>query len=357
MKVLIDGHMIGFNEGGNERYTKNLFLSLIKNKKKNINLLIGEQEENLQGKEVIVRRDAASNIYRLFYLIPKLVKTHGIDIVHSNYIPPFYKNAKFVVTVHDVSFKYFPQYFSLRERLIFNYLFPYSLKLADAIIVPSEFSKKEFLKFYPQCKDKLFVVMYAAEEVFHHIPKKQAQKSINERLKLENPFLLAINGKNPRKNMNRIIEAYLRVQKKFPELKLVIVGGNFNIDKKNVNIKGIIILENIKDEELNALYNTTNMFIYYSVYEGFGLPVLEALKCKALVICSDIEVHREITKNNIIYANPFNERDLARKIELLLKNKSYAEKIRRNSIGINKIYSWEKTAKETLRIYELLGQK
>ena len=349
--------MIGSNEGGNERYTKNLFFSLIKNEKENISLLVGEPGKSLQGKDVFVRKGADNNVYRLFYLIPRLVRTYGIDIIHSNYIAPFYKNAKLVVTVHDFCFKYFPQYFSLRERLIFNYLLPYSLILSDSIIVPSEFTKKELAKFYPQHIKKINVVYEAAEDVFNLISKNKTKKMITKTFKLNNPFLLALNGKNSKKNINRIIEAYIIVQEKFPELKLVIVGGNFNINKKYMNIKGIIILDNIKDKELNLLYNATSVFIYFSVYEGFGLPILEALKCKALVICSDIEVHREITKNTVIYVDPFNEKDLATKIELLLKDRSYAEKIRTKSFAINKIYSWEKTAKETLKIYEFLDKK
>lgn len=357
MRVLIDGHMIGSNEGGNERYTKNLFLSLIKNEKENISILVGEKGRGIKRKQVIVRRSASNNIFRLLYLIPSLVNPQKIDVVHSNYISPFYKNSKFVITVHDFCFKYYPQYFSLRERIIFNFLLPYSLKFSDSIIVPSEFTKKELLKFYPQYRGKAFVIYEAAEDIFHYIPKKKAEEIIAKTFKLKSPFLLALNGKNPKKNINRIIEAYLRVQKQFPELKLVIVGNKFNIEKKYMNNKGIIILGKIKDAKLNVLYNAAEIFIYYSVYEGFGLPVLEALKCKALVVCSDIEVLREIAKNNVVYENPFNERDLAKKIATLLKNKDYAEKIRRKSTGVNKIYSWENTARETLKIYKLLDKK
>ena len=355
MKVLIDGHMIGSNEGGNERYTKNLFLFLVKNVKKNISVIVGKQGEGFKGKGVIINETADNNIFRLIFLIPRIVKNEGIDIVHSNYISPFYKNAKFVVTVHDFCFKYFPKYFSLRERLIFRYLLPYSLKLSDYIIVPSEFTKEELLRFYPQYAKKTAVIYEAAEDIFHYISREKADKEVEKSFKLNSSFLLAINGRNPKKNINMIIKAYIKIQKLFPGLKLVIVGGEFNIDRKYFGNKGIILLKNINDEQLNFLYNAATIFIYFSVYEGFGLPILEALRCKTLVICSDIDVHREIAKDFVTFANPYKAGDLAEKIELLLKDKAYAEKMRRNSSKINKLYSWSKTAKETFKVYTFLG--
>ena len=349
--------MIGSNEGGNERYTKNLFLSLAKNRKERIYLLVGKLGKKMPEKKIIFRKDADRNLFRLFYLLPWLIKVNKVDILHSNYISPFFKNAQYVITLHDMSFKYFPEYFSFRERLIFRYLLPYSLWLSDAVIVPSEFTKKEFLKFYPKYSKKTSVVNYAAEGIFRKIPRKLAQASRNTLLESEKPFLLAINSKNPRKNINRIIQAYLLIQKKFPGLELVIVGGNFNIDRKYLDNQKIKVLKNVNDDELNSLYNAASIFIYFSVYEGFGLPILEALKCKTLVICSDIEVHREIAKDFVTFANPYKAEDLAGKIELLLKNKAYAEKMRINSSKINKLYSWSKTAKETFKVYTFLDKK
>lgn len=357
MKVLIDGHMIGSNEGGNERYTKNLFISLSKlvNKDFEAKLLVDRKYFGKSGivkeKNIIVE-NIRSNAYRLLFLIPGIVKNWNIDAVHSNYIAPFYKNAKFVITVHDLSFKYFPQYFSFRERLIFKCLLPYSLKLADAIVVPSNFSKKELLKFYPQYREKLYVVYEAADEVFYPIHKNLAEKTIKKKFNLKPGYLLAINGKSPRKNINTIIEAYIKSQKIFPALKLIIVGGDFNIEKKYLNLEGITILGNVRDNQLSALYNMASIFIYYSAYEGFGLPILEALKCGVPVICSDIEIHREIARESVVYTDPYNENDLSKKIELLLTDNTLSKKLIRSGKKLNKIYTWDKTAKETKNVYD-----
>lgn len=356
MKVLIDGHMIGSNEGGNERYTKNLFLALSKLREKNfeVKLLVDKNKVDkttITFKNNIILKYIINNIQRLLFLIPKIVSNKKIDIVHSNYICPFYKNAKFVVTVHDLSFKYFPQFFSIRERLIFKLLLPYSLNLSDAIIVPSEFTKKELLRFYPKYSKKVGVIYEGVDSIFRKISKDTASKIIRQRFKPKNDFLLTINSKNPKKNINKVIEAYLKLKDKFPNLELVIVGGSKNIKKQYVNSSSIRILSHVSDLELNALYNLAKIFIYFSIYEGFGLPLIEALKCRTKVIASDIDVHREIAKDYVVYANPFSAEDLTKKIELVLKSN------RRTQKGISNLYSWEKAAKQSLNLYQELYKK
>lgn len=352
MRILIDGHMIGSGEGGNERYIKNLFLSLSRRKEIDVTLLIAKQEKFLKGNKTIIRAGALNNLYRLLYLIPSIVKNNNVGIVHSSYIMPFYKNAKFVSTVHDISFKYYPQYFSFRERLIFRFLLPYSLKLADVIIVPTEFSKKELLKFYPQYRNKIAKVSYGSDSVFKRLPKEKIDRLLDNRFKIKDPFIFAINGKNPRKNINTIIKAFLIVQEKNQELRLVIVGGNFNIEKEYLSNKGIMYLNKVSDEELNFLYNGARIFVYLSFYEGFGLPIVEALSCGTHVICSDTEVHREVAKSRVKYVKPWDEKKLARKMERLLKSKSKVRKVTRNEE-----FSWEKTAWETARVYKKLWEK
>ncbi len=344
MKVLIDGHMIGENEGGNERYTRNLFhhLSLLKN---------GSFKPILLDKERFTER-IKHNIYRLVFNIPYIVKSQKIDIVHSNYVSPFIKNCKQVIMVHDLSFKIYPAFYNLKDKLIFNCLLPYSLRLADAIIVPSKYVEKEFAKQYPKYVDKLYVIPEGVDDNFYPIVKKTIRMSVNKVFKISRPFLLTINSKNAKKNINRVIKAFILLQKKFSKLKLVIVGGDFNISHQYKNLQNLRILNYVTDEQLNLLYNSATIFIYYSLYEGFGLPIIEALRCGALVVASDIEVHREISKDLLTYADPLNPKDLADKILFLLTHKNKAEKKRRKGLAVNGLYNWHKTARLTYEVYK-----
>lgn len=342
--------MIGNNEGGNERYTKNLATHLVKHEKGKTNnfvLIDHSYFKNIPGK---INRD----LYRLFYFIPNLVNKLHLDVVHSNYIAPFYKNCKSVITVHDFSFKYYPKFYSLKEKVIFNILLPYSLYQADAIIVPSQFTKKEAIKFYPQYQNKIYVTYEAADDRFFTIGKKTAEKLLYRKYNFLKNFLLTINSSNPKKNINAVIEAFLSLKEKSSGLKLVIVGGDFNIKGPYKNRDDLVILNYIKDDYLNLLYNTCRIFIYYSLYEGFGLPILEAIKCGAAVIASDIKVHREITRNKIIYADLDNSQDLRNKITILLKDQNKTNNIKEESAKVDKLYSWDNTAKQTQEIYKLL---
>lgn len=333
MNILIDGHMLGKGEGGNERYIKNLIFELRKIKSLHLNVF--------KNNSFPVFQDAV----RILYSLPQLAKLNKSDLIHSTYIAPLVKLTKSVVTVHDFSFKRFPEFYSMSERCIFDYLLPISLSQADAIIVPSEFSKKEAIKFYPQYKEKIFVTEEAADSIFGVVDKEKARKYLYKKFKINGPFLLALNSKNPKKNIDRLIDGYRKVQKDFSQLELVIIGEKHNVP-------GGRVLEMVSDKELNYFYNACEIFIYYSVYEGFGLPILEALKCQALVLPSDIEAHREITKNKLMYADPFDPEDLAAKTKLLLKQKKIAQKLKETGNKIADLYSWKKTAEKTVKAYQ-----
>lgn len=334
MKILLDGHMIGTKEGGNERYIKNLYESLARINKQ-IELYISNE----------------NNFKRLAVSIPKTVKNKHIDIVHSTYNPPFIKNTKFVVTLHDLSFKRFPQFYNFRERFMFQYLLPFSLSQADAIIVPSQFSKKEAQHFFPAYSNKIFVTYEAADPLFHHKDRTISQKKIKDKYHIFNPFLLTLNSKNPKKNIQLIIDAFNEYTKTNRDIELVIIGGSHNINEETLYNK-IHIFDFIEDTDLNDFYNSCEIFIYFSLYEGFGLPILEAIQCHAPVIASDIEVHREITQNKIVYADPNNSNALTEKIEKILMNNSYKNQLIKKSQTIIDHYSWDKTARETYQVYK-----
>lgn len=340
MNVLIDAHMLGLGEGGNERYIKNLFNSL--------------QNLSFHNKITAYKSSHQSNLYRLLLGIPAEVFNRDYQIVHSTYNTPFIKNAQFVVTLHDLSFKRFPSFYSPRDLLMFNTLLPFSLSRADAIIVPSRFTHKEAAHFYPQYTHKITTIGEAADPVFQNIASLRAKKFLSKQYDINSPYILALNSRNPKKNIQRIIDSFHAVKKVFPKLKLVIVGGNHHIDTKE--LAGIHILHSVSDQQLNYLYSGAEIFVYYSHYEGFGLPILEALAAGTAVIASDIPVHREITGNKMAYADPYNSQDLANAINMLLKNCGIREAYIHKTQSILTQFSWEKTARETLRVYKSLLQ-
>jgi glycosyltransferase involved in cell wall biosynthesis len=353
MKILVDGHMIGTKEGGNERYTWNLFKNLINLSSAKFKPYLLTNPKFDKDIKNTVKLENKNNLYRLLYDIPKKINQKKFDLIHSNYVSPLIKNSKIVVTLHDLSFKKYPQFYNLKDKLIFKVLLPYSLKLADAVIVPSQFSRSQSLKYYPFLKNKVFVTYEAADDCFYKINKQKARK----KLKINSPFILTLNANNPKKNINRVIQAFNQLNKRVPEYRLIVVGPKNNIDQKNRNDPKIKFINHVSDSILNLLYNACRIFVYYSLYEGFGLPLLEALKANSIVIASDIPVHREVTKNKIVYADPQNPKNLFQKLYKLINNNEKAEQIRKKSYQLNKEYSWEKTAEQTVKVYQWVMKK
>lgn len=351
--------MLGTNEGGNERYIKNLAFQLIHDKLANVKILVSDcfhlapkDRENYGIDEKMLIRHKNNNLYRIFYLLPRLAKQYKIDIIHSTYIAPFFlpKNCMQVLTVHDMSYKRYPNFYSLRDKILFNCFLPISMKKSDAIIVPSFFSKKELLTFFPQYRGKVHVTYEAPDNNIKRVPIGKAHKIIKAKWRISHPFLLTMNSANPKKNIERIISSFNLVNKDFNDLRLVVVGARHNIGKQ-IDTKNVNFIKNVADEDLSILYSTCKMFIYFSLYEGFGLPVLESMKCKSPTIVSSIPVHREITKKSIVFADPNSFKDLSSKILGLLKNKSLQKKIINNGYDVAKSYTWKKTAQKTIEAY------
>jgi glycosyltransferase involved in cell wall biosynthesis len=256
--------------------------------------------------------------------------------------------------VHDLSFKRFPEFYSLRERFIFNCLLPYSIAKADAVIVPSNFTKNELIKYYPTHKniEKVFVIENGIDKAFTKINKKRAGGEIFKKYKIKTPYILTINSRNPKKNIDGVIKGFNLFSIKNPKYNLIIVNGRHNIKEKD--LKRIMILNHVSDEDLKNLYNGCELFIYYSKYEGFGMPIVEALQCVAPVIASDIPPHREITDDKIIYVKPSDFIDLSSKMDFLIKNRQYQEQMVKKTKKTISRFTWENNAKKTIDLYKLI---
>lgn len=325
MKVLIDGHMIGQNEGGNERYTKNLayFLSELLN----VGILLSRKLKT--PPTLTPHMVPHNNLLRLF-LIPFLIWFFDYDVYHANYFLPFWKppHTKYVITVHDLFFLRQPKLYSLRDRMVFRLLLPHSLRLCDAIIVPSMFIKKEFAKLYPSYLNKVHVTYEGVDPVFHHLKNRKKGKP---------PFFLTIASKNSRKNIDMVCSVFLNAGMKNTYLYIV---GSLPPGMKYISERSIRFLGYVSDQKLNKLYNEAEALLYLSSYEGFGLPVIEALACGTPVIASNIPCLREIGGTHIQYVKP-------RKLVSILLNHH------KQSI-VKMSYTWKDSAKKTLAVYRSL---
>lgn len=250
------------------------------------------------------------------------------------------------MTIHDLSFLENPSWFSRAYYWWYKIMTPLAVKTSKRLITVSEFSKREILRFYTFLKAEDIKVIYGAvdNETFHLQTQGETD---NEH------FALAVSSLDPRKNFNNLIEAFKHIK----GCQLKIVGSRNRVftddSQSNPSTEHIKYIGRVSDEKLTALYNKASLFIFPSVYEGFGLPPLEAMACGCTVLASDIPVIREICGNAALYFDPYNVDDIIRAItQYLCESDVIKETIHKKGLANISRFSWEKSALAVMNIVE-----
>ena len=221
----------------------------------------------------------------------------GFLINFCNCAPLLKRNQ--TVTLHDAAASAMPQALSWKFRVWYNFMFTWLGKSLNTIFTVSEFSKKELNKYYGILMDKIHVTYNGID----HIKRIKADESIISREGLNNKnYVLAVSSLNPYKNFPLILD----VARYMPDIEFIIVGGSNAKVFKNVGLNVPLnarFIGYISDEELMALYHHASVFVYPSLYEGFGIPPLEAMMCGCQVVVSNIEVFREIYGDSVEYCD------------------------------------------------------
>lgn len=352
--------MLGTQEGGNETYVQGLLqgfetltdqqisITAVYNKQYKPRILSGMIKQN-------VTLRSASNLQRLFMELPRLGRSYASKLLHVSYNAPPLSRLPFVVSVHDVSFRHYPEYFSPRTRLLLSTLLPYSMRRAKHIITLSEASKRDIIQFYPYTYDKLSVIPLAAGL----IASTQPDPVVAARYTDKRGFILAVGTVQPRKNIARLIHAYVELRNQnVTEARLIIVGRSAwqhstiqQIALSSRYADDIIFTGYLADAEVASLYQACKVFVYPSLYEGFGLPVLEAMQLGAPVITSNISSLPEVAGDAAILIDPYSVLDIRTGLQEVLTNDIVREDLRRRGKQRAARFSWERTAHETLTVY------
>lgn len=270
------------------------------------------------------------------------------------HLSPIYCPPKTIITIHDVAFKKFPVVYSKKELFLQKIGLFLAIKKSWRIIAPSEFTKNEIKKYYPKiCEDNIFVVPHGYDqETFC-----QANKSDQPGLA---PGLVSIGRLEHKKNIVNLIKAFniIKSRGQRPSLKLTLIGGpGFGYQE----IKQEIARSNYKndilelgwqtDKQIAGYLRAAECFVFPSLYEGFGLPLLEAMACACPIAASRIEVFKEIGQDAILYFNPFDPVDMARSIERVVVDKNLQQELRQKGLAIVKNYSWAKAACRTAELF------
>lgn len=296
-------------------------------------------------------------LWSQFFLPLKLVFNKNIDVFFSpaHYSPRFLK-IPLVVTIHDLSYLYYPHDFLKKDLYKLKNWTKNSLERAKKIIAVSKTTKKDIINHYHIPEYKIEVIYNGYEKKISPLTSKDKEKTKKWGL-IPRKYLLYVGTIQPRKNLSLLIESFSVFSKKFPDFKLAIVGKKgwlyntiFN-QVKNLNLeKKIIFTEYINDQTLAVFYKNAFCFVFPSLYEGFGLPVLESMSFNCPVISSFSSSLPEIGSDACLYFDPKNTNDLVEKLLLLKENYNLRKELIDKGKKRIKEFSWEKCAKETLEV-------
>jgi glycosyltransferase involved in cell wall biosynthesis len=300
----------------------------------------------------------SSRVSRLSRDLARLGDEWRADVLHASYVAPYRTRCPVVVSVHDVSFRRFPEFFSWRDRLLFSTLFRSSVHRAAAILTLSSHARDEIKRFYPNLRAPIHVVPAAPNQAFRPLDA-DAAVAVVSRLGIRTPFLLAVGTVQPRKNLARLIEAFGDVRRRHPDVSLVIVGPS---GFRAASLEEAIVTRGLRDavrlvgyvsaDDLTALYNRAVALVYPSVYEGFGLPVVEAMACGRPVIAANTSSLPEVAGNAALLVDPFDVSALASAMERLLTDPGHADELGARGLGRAAEFSWHRTAVAALAAFE-----
>lgn len=292
---------------------------------------------------------------------PSYVRRRGIELFHgTNYDIPLRQRCPTVLTVHDLSLLTHPETHEKRRVRRARRRLRLMAKASTVIITPTDFVKNEVHSLLGLPSEKIFAVPEAFRECFHPQPFATTE-SVRRRFGIEGDFLLTVGTIEPRKNIGTLVRSFANVMRGDPnrKLQLVVAGGEgwltsdfFKQVKKSGVADRIVFAGYLYDDDLRALYSSCLIFVYPSIYEGFGLPPLEAMACGAPVVLSRIPTLRETTQDSVVYFDPASEDELARVIEELIANDELRESVAEAGRKQASKFSWEQTARMTLDVYD-----
>lgn len=368
MNISIDSRGINLYKGtGIGTYTENLVSELLKIDEENNYTLFwtGKDYESFKkdNSKIVFASKKHGTFYENYYF-PNYIETNNITLHHipQNGIGLSENYTKdCIVTIHDLIPYIMPQTVgkSYLERFIRD--MPRIIKQAKGILTVSEYSKKDILKFFNYFpEERIFVTPLAANSNFKPIDKKICDDYVNSNFNVQKPYILYIGGFSTRKNVKELILAFNKVNKDLKTPHVLLLAGSVKDEGKklkdlvnDLNIQDSVIFTGfIEDNILPMLYSGAEAFIYPSLYEGFGLPPLEAMSCKTAVITSNLTSIPEVTGDAAILIDPFNGNELSTALFSILSNPNYKNELALKGYERSLKFSWENTAKLTLNAYK-----
>jgi glycosyltransferase involved in cell wall biosynthesis len=359
MRIAYDGRVLTLAKTGDRVYLVNLLREMCR--------LVEPQDlwvyQDVRRPGEPIGPPATSRMARLgrlgkTWFWAKHLRADAIDLCHVQYFAPLNAPCPVVTSIHDVSFAAHPEYFAPKSRLIFRLFMSPTIRRVAAIIVPSASTKAEIERFYPASRGKVEAVPLAASDELAAVGPDEARERLREAHGIGFPFVLLLGQVHPRKNVARVVQAFARIAPDYPDLRLVSVGPDtWQAEQawglaERLEIAGRIVRPGVvSDRDVACFLSAAEVFCYVSLYEGFGLPVLEAMKCGAPVLAANTTSIPEVAGDAALLVDPLSTDAIGEGLRRILADEQYRRHLRETGLKQSGKFSWAETARRTLAIY------
>ena len=362
MRYAVDAHAIGRNLTGNEVYVRSLLnaFDTVDSESQFLAYVSEPGAENSIPRRFDIRRIAGNPFLRLGFDFAKKLREDRPALLHVQYTSPLRCCVPTVVTVHDVSFLEHPEYFPWWRAAQLRITVARSVRQAARVLTISNFTRRTISEAYGISPDLITVIPAAANPFFRVSSRARAVRRVEERFRIRQPFVLTVGDLQPRKNHARLISAFARLVSANPNLPhhLVIAGKKtwygdriFEAVRRSGIADRIHLIGFVSDDELLELYNACDCSAFPSLYEGFGLPLLEAMACGRAVICSNRSSIPEVAGDAGILFDPTDEHAIAAALKSVLLDSDRRARLERLGLVRASQFTWRKAAEETLEVY------
>lgn len=367
MRIGIDARLTHYRQAGISRYTIQLVEALARLDPTDHFVLL----QSFRAPEPLVTHPAFER--RSLYTpahhaleqctLPLEIRKFALDVLHSpDFLPPFRRNCRSVITIHDLAFLLYPHFLTKESARYYGQI-DEAVRRTDAIIAVSEATKNDIVRLLGVPESRITVVYEAASSVFRPLDRTQAAAHVRERFGVRGDYVLFISTIEPRKNVPTLLKAFHKLLKDYRlDLQLVLAGDKgWLLDEvfQLVTDLGlgdhVLIPGRVSTDDLVQLYNAAQVLVAPSIYEGFGLTPLEAMACGTPVVVSNVSALPEIVGDAGLLVDPYDIEQLAVAMWRAVTDSELRQNLIAKGLKRASFFSWDRAAKETLELYHRLA--
>jgi glycosyltransferase involved in cell wall biosynthesis len=366
MRIAIDVHSLGTQAGGNETYYRQLILGLSADPSENSYTLFHTHRFTLE----VLKNDhrfrlckvPKNPILRLSLALPAKLRQIRPDLFHCQYVQPLWGNRKTVVTIHDLAHEHFPEFFHPLEAFRMKKLVRWTARHASHILTVSEFSAVDIAERFRLSRDRITVAYQSPSPEFHPRDKQRCAAHLAEAYAIREPYILYVGRIQARKNLLRLVEAYACLRKRGVVARLVIVGKkDWQYERllhkiRELGLESFVTFPGfVPFEDLPLFYNAAEIFVFPSVFEGFGLPIMESMASGVPTITSFGSSLEEVAGDGCLLIDPTDTSSIAKAMERALSDGDLRRDLIARGLQRAAQFLQDDLAKRTLAVYQSLS--